>query len=194
MERTLFELFKRNKGYLQTSSLKKRTLFYHLKKLLEDGEVVMIKRGLYRHNEIASADEITEVCKIVPEGILCLHSAWQFYELTTHISAEYHVAVPQKYKIILPPFPPVKLYYWSEKYFETAITEVNTLNGNIKIYSLEKSICDAMRFRNKIGQDMTVEILKNYLNNKDRNIDQLMQFAKELRVENILKQYLEIML
>jgi predicted CopG family antitoxin len=36
------------------------------------------------------------------------------------------------------------------------------------------------------------EILKNYLKRKDRNFSLLMEYAKKMRIEKILKTYLEI--
>ena len=60
----------------------------------------------------------------------------------------------------------------------------------VKIVSLEKSVCDAVKFRNKIGTEVTVEILKNYLRRPDRNIALLMDFAKKMRVSSTIEQYL----
>jgi hypothetical protein len=62
----------------------------------------------------------------------------------------------------------------------------------IKIYDLEKSVCDAVKYRTKIGIDVTSEILKNYLKRKDRNLSKLMGYAKQMRIEKTLKTYLEI--
>ena len=60
----------------------------------------------------------------------------------------------------------------------------------VKIVSLEKSVCDAVKFRNKIGTEVTVEILKNYLRRPDRNIALLMDFTKKMRVRSTIEQYL----
>lgn len=62
----------------------------------------------------------------------------------------------------------------------------------IKIYDLEKSVCDAVKYRTKIGNEVTSEIFKNYLKLKNRNLSLLMEYAKKMRVEKIMKTYLEI--
>jgi len=186
----LIKLFQSQKGYLQAKQLSGRNHYYLLKKLMESGDVVKVKRGLYRHTQMASDNDWIEVCQVVPNGTLCLFSAWHFYGLTTHIPAEYHIAIPNKSKIILPPFPPIKLYYWSEVYYAYG----KVLVEGVSIYSLEKSVCDAVKFRNKVGKDTAIEVLRNYLSRKERNIDLLLKFAKTLRVEKVLKQYLETML
>lgn len=186
----LLDIFKAQKGYLQSKQLASRAQRYRLKELVERGLVVMIKRGLYKHVKIASEDDWGEVCRIVPMGVLCLFSAWHYYGLTTHIPSEYHLAIPNKSKIVPPPFPPIKLYYWSNRYYSLGIEE----RGVTTIYGLEKSVCDAIKFRNKVGRDIVSEVLKNYLNKKNRNIELLLKYAKSLRVERVLKQYLEVML
>jgi len=190
MKKTIIEIFENQKGYLQAKQLSGRNQYYQLKELVGGGEVVMIKRGLYKYTKIVVENDWAEVSKIVPAGILCLFSAWQFYGLTTHIPAEYHMAIPAKSRIKLPSFPPIKIYYWITDYYILG----KSIKKGIAIYDLERSVCDAVKFRNKIGKDITSEVLRNYLNRKDRNIDLLIKYSKELRVESILKGYLEVML
>ena len=63
----------------------------------------------------------------------------------------------------------------------------------VKIYDLEKSVCDAVKFRNKIGVDVSSEILKNYLGRRDRNLTLLNEYAKKMRVANIMNGLIEFM-
>ena len=65
---------------------------------------------------------------------------------------------------------------------------------NIRIYDVERGVCDAVKFRNKIGMDVCSEIISNYLERPDRNLTKLMDYARRLRVGNILEQYLQIKL
>ena len=39
------------------------------------------------------------------------------------------------------------------------------------------SVCDAVRFRNKVGMDVMTEVLRTYLRRKDRNIARLTEYA-----------------
>ena len=67
-------------------------------------------------------------------------------------------------------------------------------NSLVDIYDLEKSVCDAVKFRNKVGKDILNEVLNEYLKRKDRNLEKLIQYAKLLRVEKALKDYLDVLL
>ena len=88
--------------------------------------------------------------------------------------------------MILPDYPPVALYYWSQSVFELGISEREIEGYKVRIYDLEKSVCDAVKFRNKIGVDISSEILKNYLVRSDRNLTRLNEYAKKMRVANIM--------
>lgn len=181
--------FEANGGYLQTKWLNQnRTLFSQLKSLVENGEVEKVKPGLYRRANIFHSTDWEEIGKIVPDGILCLQSAWQYHELTTHISPKFHVAIPHKKKLVLPEYPPIKLYHWSTPNLEIG----KTLMNGFQIFDMERSVCDAIRFRKKIGQDMATEVLKTYLKRKDRNLDKLLRYASKLRILKVLQTYLDI--
>ena len=191
----LEELFVQNKGYLTSKLIRgNRSLYYQLKTMLDNEKVVQIKRGLYRHVDFAEEASWDEACKIAPQAVICLFSAWRFYELSTQIPTEIHIAIPAKNKVLLPDYPPVKLYYWEKRFYETGVVKTTYNGEEISIYDIEKSVCDAIRYRNKVGIDMTSEVLKNYLKRKDRNLDKLMKYAENMRIATVLNQYLTMML
>jgi len=119
--------------------------------------------------------------------VFCLFTAWQHYHLSTQNPPDFHIALRNKEKIRLPDYPPIKLYYWSEKYYNLGIAEIEKDRQTIKIYDLEKSVCDAVRFRNKVGMDTTIEILQNYVKRKDKNLNKLNEYAQQLGVGNIVQ-------
>jgi predicted transcriptional regulator of viral defense system len=191
----IIEIFQQNKGYAQTKDILRAGLHhFYLAKLVKEGRIEKIKRGQYRLTSIRIDDESIEVSRIIPDGVICMFSAWSFYNLSDFVPPEHHIAIEKSRKIFLPDYPPIKVYYWSEKYWKMGITEVQIGTSILNIYEREKSVCDAIKFRNKIGKEVEKEVLKNYLKFKDRNIDKLLQFAKLLRVEKQLKSYLNILL
>ena len=73
--------------------------------------------------------------------------------------------------------------------------ETIEMNGySIRIYDRERCVCDAIKYRNKIGIDVMSEILSAYLKDEGRNLDKLHKYAVTLRVQSILKRYFEITL
>jgi len=190
----LIKLFKQNNGYLLSKQMPGSTFRYHLNKMIESGEVVKIRHSLYVMSSVATYDERELIASMIPEGVFCLFSAWDFHALTTTIPAEHHIALHRNTKSRLPDYPPVKLYLWSKKYYSQGIEKTQVNKSKIKIYGLERSVCDAVKFRNKIGNDIASEVLNSYIKRKDRNIDLLMKYAKNMRMEKIITTYLQAIL
>lgn len=158
----ILKQFYKNGGYFHSSDIHTRSEKYQLLLAMQKGIISRVKRGLYRLNSISSAYQEVEVAHIVPPGIFCMFTAWAHYDLTTHISSEYHIAVPKSFRISIPEYPPVKLYFWVNSTFELGLSQVIKNRSQLKMYDLERSVCDAVKFRNKIGPDMLGEILRNY--------------------------------
>ena len=190
----ILKLFKQKKGIIKLQDLLKIDVNkYHLLKLVETGEVERLKHGIYKLTDYQT-NEYFEIKNIVPNGIICLFSAWNYYELTTYIPHEFHVAIEKKSKVKLPDYPLIKLYYWDKNSLKTGKKTIKIDNTKIQIFDIEKSVCDAVKFRNKIGKDILNEILTEYLKRKDKNIDLLIKYSKILRVEKTLKNYLDVLL
>ena len=167
------------------------TGYYAINKALVSGEVVRLKNGVYAL-DTALADTMIDVERIVPRGVLCLYSAWAHYGLSTQIPDAHYIAVEKHRKVVVPSFPPITLCYWQKKYYEMGITEAEISGYKARIYDLEKSVCDAIKFRNKIGMDVCAEVLKTYLSRKGRDIAKLTSYAKQMRIASTLSHYLEI--
>mgnify|MGYP006916131093 FL=1 len=178
-------------GILKTQEIREAQSYYGIRKAVEDGSVVRLKNGVYASVE-ALADTMIDIEQVVPKGVLCLYSAWTHYGLTTQIPGAFYVAVEKHRKVVVPEFPPITLCYWEQKYYEMGVVEDVVSGHRVRIYDVEKSVCDAVKFRNKIGLDVAAEVLKAYLARKDRNIARLMAYARQMRVASTLKSYLEI--
>lgn len=192
MNDKLTTLFEQNNGYLTRSQLPDKSTYNHLLFLVREGVVERVKQGVYHYLTSSFDDTMIDVGKIVPGGVLCLYSAWSYYDLSVQIPHSFNIAIEKNRKITLPDFPPISLYYWKQEYQELGVVEQEIDGYKVKIYNIEKSVCDAVKYRNKIGRETTAEILKNYLKRKDRNLSLLMEYAKKMRIEKILRTYMEI--
>jgi len=190
----LIEMFQANSGFLNSKDVSGRTQWRMINKMLNDNSISKVKRGLYRLNDFENDTSFVEVSNIVPTGVFCLFSAWFFYDLTTTIPYENHIAVTQNKKVQLPDNPPIKLYYLSDRFYQLGITQINQGNQFVKIYDLEKSVCDAVRFRNKVGMDVAIEVVRNYVKRRDRNFDKLAKYSRQLRIEKIIQNMIMLML
>ena len=88
-----------------------------------------------------------------------------------------------------------KVYYIKPELFELGKTTLKTPAGNdVFAYDLERTICDIVRSRNKVGTETFLAALKMYAANPKKDLNRLNSYAKKMRVSNVLRQYLEVLL
>ena len=184
---SIIAFIKEHGGYIRSKDIDNRAIYAQLLKEVANGNIVRIRNGIYALPE-KMAKTMVDVEKIVPGGVLCMYSAWAYYELTSKLPPDICIAIDKKRKIKLPDYPPVALYYWSQTTLELGVSY------KVRIYDLEKSVCDAVKFRNKIGVDISSEILKSYLSRYDRNLTRLNEYAKKMRVANMMNGLIDYML
>ena len=193
----IFKIFKYGGGYARTKDILNAGIYnIYLKDLLESGQIEKIKRGLYRWvgmNE-SSHQGILDVSKAIPGGVICLLSALAFYNLTTVKPMEVSIAIRNKRKVVIPEYPPVKLYYFNDTVFEAGIIEQRIGNNGFLIFDKEKTLCDCVKYRNQIGMDVIKEALREYLRNSNRNLELLMKYSEICKIRPVLKNYLEVMI
>lgn len=169
---------------------------YKINKLVDQGILKKINRNHYEN--LTYEDDYNEfayVSAYIESGVICLISAASYYHLTSVRPLEIDIAVHRNRKIRnLPEWPTVKPYYFSEERYQIGIVNINEDGQCFKIYDIHKTVVDIIYYREKIGIEETKEILINYLNHKDRNLNHLYEYAKKLKCEKILKTYMEILL
>jgi len=170
-----------------------RTAYYKMLENARQGELVRVRRGVYASMDQLSRNMV-DINAIVPDGILCLWSAWSIHQLTTSIPQAFHIAIKRDRKIVTPTFPQVEIHHLTESILELGVISMTIDNFNIRIYDAERCVCDAIKFRNKVGIDICSEILSNYLSRQERNLTKLKDYAHQLRVAKILDQYLQVKL
>jgi predicted transcriptional regulator of viral defense system len=190
-------LFRERGGILKMAEavdagIHRRTLY----SLRDAGVLEQLGRGLYRLADappLGSPDLVT-VARRVSRGVVCLISALAFHDLTTQIPHEVYLAVSRNSEPPRIEYPPVRVFRFGEKVFETGI-ETHKIDGiPVRIYSREKTLADCFKFRTTIGIDTAVEAIRKYRQQPRFNVDAVLSAARTCRVENVLRPYLEAVL
>lgn len=61
----------------------------------------------------------------------------------------------------------------------------------VKLYNPAKTVADCFKYRNKIGLDVAMEVLRDCRAQKKCGNDELWHYAKICRVANVMRPYLE---
>lgn len=169
---------------------------YKIRKLADTGKIVNVNRKWYENTEYnGEISDFYAVPVYAVGGVVCMMSAAVYHEMSTHRPTRVDVAIPRTSRIPeSPDWPAMHFYRMSEPRYSIGIIEVNDEGNAFKIYDREKTVCDLMLHRNKLGFEPAMETLRMYASRKDRDINKLMGYAKMLQVEATIRQYLEAIL
>ena len=186
----------KGKKYITTAELKGMGYYYYkITQLSEEGVLKKVNRSTYENlSYIGDENDFYSAEAFVPEGVICLLSAARYYELTNFLPDAVDVAIGRKKKVsTLPDWPEIKIFYFDSVRMEMGVQKVCEGENIFHIFDIEKTVVDIIYYRNKVGIEETSEILKNYLKRKDRQIDRLYTYAKQLRCEKTVRNYLEVL-
>ncbi len=164
--------------------------------LHREGALERLSRGLYRLTSLPglALPDLAAVCKRSRRGVICLISALHYHELGTQIPRVVDLALPRGAEPPRIEHPPIRVYWFSGAAYSEGI-QTPTVDGiELRIYSPEKTVADAFRFRNKIGLDVAIEALKDWAGKPGRNVAELHGHARHCRVDRVMRPYLEAVL
>lgn len=164
-----------------------------LTRLVEKGIFEKVSRGVYRvaNQHYSEYSDLMTVAVKAPQAVFCLLTALQFHELTTQLPRDIWIAMPKGRHAPRLDYPPLKMIQYSNNVFHSGINTYQHNGVTLRVYSIEKTIADCFKHRNKIGIDVAIEALKEAKQKQLLSVDCLWQFAKLCRVTNIIRPYLE---
>lgn len=165
----------------------------YLARLLERGLVHRIKRGLYEYVERSVTENATiaEVSKTISEGVVCLLSALQIYDVTTQAPHKVWIALDNSARPPKAGSMPVQVIYMSGAALRSGIETMKFEGVQVRVYSLAKTVADCFKFRNKVGLDVAIEALREVRRKRLVTNDELWHYAKICRVSKVMRPYME---
>jgi len=188
------KLFKENQGLLRTAEAMRLGIHPRiLYQLLNEGILERLAKGVYRLVEVPdfSEPDLVLVSKKIPQAVICLISALAYHEITTQIPHFVYIAIPTKSRQSRLDYPPIRYFHYSEKIYNTGVETILIGGYPVKIFNIEKTLADCVKFRNKIGMDVVIEALKMYWKRKGTRIDKLYEYAKLNRIVKVLQPIME---
>lgn len=166
----------------------------YLQMMVADGKLERVDRGIYVSTD-AIEDEMYSMQTKYPKLIYSHETALYLHGLSDRTPFEYSASVPSGYKVVGPMAERFKIYYIKKELHELGVETVQSSHGNpIKTYNIERTICDLIRSRNRIDVQILNEALKRFVKLKSADLSMLMDYAKKLRIDAVLKNYLEVLL
>ena len=165
-----------------------------LYKLCKNEKIHRIVKGQYILPD-EMEDELLSISKRSDQIIFSHETALFLHGISDRTPFEHTVTAPSDCIPSAAIKTECKVYYIKPELFELGKSTLPTPAGNmVPVYDLERTICDIIRSRNKLGTETFLAALKMYAANPKKNLNKLNTYAKQLRVANVLRQYLEVLL
>lgn len=169
---------------------------YKIGKLVNEGKLIKLNKSYFENAEYCGEESDFYYAEAyAPQGVICLLSAAVYYHLTNFIPEAVDVAIPRKSKVsAMPDWPRINIYYYTDARYELGTTTVMEGRNKFKIYDIEKTVVDIVFYKERVGVEETKEILVNYLQRKDRNLNRLLKYATLMKCDKTMRQYLEVLI
>lgn len=165
-----------------------------LSKLCKQNRIYRLAKGQYILPD-DMPDELLSISRRSGNIIFSHETALYLHGISDRTPFEHTVTVPSGCIPSTAIKAECKVYYIKPELFELGKTMLRTPAGNeIPAYDLERTVCDVIRSRNKLGTETFLAALKLYAASPKKDLNKLNIYAKKMRVANVLRQYLEVLL
>lgn len=191
----LEELIEKNHGTILSSDLDKYEIpRAYLQVMVAEGKLERVERGIYVSTDSVE-DEMYAMQTKYSKLIYSHETALFIHGLSDRTPFEYSASVPSGYKVVANIAERFKIYYIKKEFHQLGVETVKSSFGNpIRVYNVERTTCDLLRSRNRVDVQILNEALKRFVKIKSVDYSLLMDYAKKLKIEAVLKNYLEVLL
>lgn len=182
-------------GIIETKTASERGVSKSmLYKLCKENKIHRIAQGQYIFPDELQ-DELLSISKRSDQIVFSHETALFLHGISDRTPFEHTVTAPTGCTPSQSIKAECKVYHIKPELFDLGRTTLASPAGNIvPVYDLERTICDVIRSRNKLGTETFLAALKLYAASPKKDLNRLHTYAKQMRVANVLRQYLEVLL
>ncbi len=165
-------------------------------RLCNEGYIERIRHGYYSLPEQTVSSEEQLLATLIPEGIVCVESALFHYGYSDFAPRKWSIAVPRtvsRAKLDVNGLP-LQAYYMQPKLYELGKTTDDFDGFELPVYDRERTICDCFKYRSRLDNELFNKALNAYANDKKKNLKNLSEYAKQLRVYKKVMELMEVLL
>lgn len=191
----ILEIIKNNKGYITTNELTNNNIAkVYLTNMVKKGIIKRIKRGYYGLMNYIE-DNFYKIYSKSKSVRFSLNTALYLNNLTDRTPLVYNITLPQGYSGALQKEDNLIITYVKKELLDLGVEEVLSPFGmKIKVYNSERTICDIIKYKNKMDAEIFAKALNIYVNSNTKNLNRLMEYSKIMNIEKKVKRIMEVLL
>ena len=183
---------------IRTSELNGLSIYSkEISELVQKGYIERVKQGYYRiveHTEDHSEAKL--ISQLYPDGIICMVSALFYYGYSDRTPINWDIAIDRntskaRFNI---DYPYVKPYYIDKAHLEYGVTEGRYEDCVLKIFDRDRLICECIKHENKMDREIYNKAIINYINDSQKNITNLLEYAKKRNVHKKVRERIGVWL
>ena len=187
------ELMKKNNGYITSKELNMFDIHrMYLSIMQEKGLIEKVASGIYIDtNKIE--DNYYVFGLSMPNAIYSHMTALYFHGLSIKApNYVYDITVKRSYNSVH--LRKHNVFYVDNDIYEIGLTEIETSMGNkVKVYDIERCICDIIRSKNRMDLELIKHSIKEYIKRKDKDLVKLSLYAEKLGIKDAVMDYVGMM-
>ena len=191
-------LAKLTNGIFRAADLKRLGLTaYDIRKLLEMHAIERIKHGYYTQDSTYDNRPDAEIiARLFPDGVLCMYSALFYHGYSDRTPLACDIASSKdvsksRFKLDYPFLQP---YYMETHLLSFGITDASYDDTVLKIFDKDRLICESIFFETKIDRETYNKAIQSYIADPNKNIANLLDYAKKRRILKKVKDRIGIWL
>lgn len=187
-------LIEKSDGVITTKLAEENSIHReYLRELVRDGDLERVAHGIYITPDMWK-DKLM-IFQLRKNNMIYSHeTALYLNDFTDRDPVQYVVTVPNGYNPTRLKKEGLNVHTVKKDLFELGVCYKETVfQHKVKTYDIERTICDILRDRNNQDPAVVIDAIKRYLSKKDKDLNKLMKYAGLLRVDNVLRPYLEVM-
>ena len=190
-ENRILNLFKN--GYLTTKDVTDNNIpRFYLTKLIKESQIERVSRGVYiKKNELA--DEFVILQSKSKNAIYSNTTALYLHGFSNRIPIKYDITINNGYNGSLQKEDNVNLFYTKRELLGLGVINYKLNSGNIiRVYDLDKTICDIIKNKKKIDAEIFNKAIREYFYSKKKNTLKLYEYAKKMNIYNKVRDTFEV--
>lgn len=163
--------------------------------LLNSGDIVRVKNGYYTDKlERFSEEEL--VAALFPDAKLCMESALYAYGYIDQKPYGWRLAIDKntsksRFKMDYPKIVP---YYTEPEALDIGAATIELHGATFGIYDKERMICDCLKYESKMEHDDFKAAIQGYIKDEDKDISNLLEYARERKVIKKVQSFIGVWL
>jgi predicted transcriptional regulator of viral defense system len=162
-----------------------------LSRLTANGDLMWVSRGVYQLPQARQVDPIAVLATTHSGVVVCLLSALALHGLTTQSPRQVWIAIKNKAAVPRVEYPPVQVVRMNEANLIEGVQAMTIDGVRVQVTAPARTVADCFKFRSRVGLDIAIEALRSAWQSRAVTMDELWQAAKQTRMINVMRPYLE---